>query len=575
MKPHAALLLSCVVALASCRGSTEQQRVLSYDFLMSGARLDAPVELAEFAPIGDARAASNTFTGRLVLDTLAQRNHFVLQKDEFALVTPARAGIGQLPVFDFKFVQDGHTLVPMTVGPVVNDHGWWEYVFGTGEVWDEDGDGGWTRAAVPFALKELREDCIHNGLLSFLFRDGGDVSQVAFQITGQTCLYLQFELRGLLPGRYEPGPVPRADAAVAAARLSRDSRIPVRSIARLGEDYENADPDAFGSAAEIDPADMTLYGFLIDGRHYVGGCSTPYGDYPYCDELALPSYSTAKSLVGGLGLMLLEAAYPGAAGTPVAGLVPECTEGWEDVTIEHALDMTTGHFERPDMHGDEDNAIDSRFFAEDHAGKIDVACNGFPRKAEPGTHLTYHTWDTYLAGTAMNAFLRLRQGPSADFFDDLIVRQIWEPLGLSRLAANTRRTYDDARQSYTGFGLTLKRDDVAKLARFIGEMDGRIDGAELLDRDLFDAIKQRVPGDPGLVAELESIRYNNGFRSFDVSSYIGCDNPAWVVVLSGFGGIIVAIMPNDTAYYYFSDGNVHRYLAAVRESHRIRPMCSQ
>jgi carboxymethylenebutenolidase len=40
------------------------------------------------------------------------------------------------------------------------------------------------------------------------------------------------------------------------------------------------------------------------------------------------------------------------------------------------------------------------------------------------------------------------------------------------------------------------------------------------------------------------------------------------------GGIIVAIMPNDTAYYYFSDGNVHRYLNAVRESHRIRPMCS-
>ena len=35
----------------------------------------------------------------------------------------------------------------------------------------------------------------------------------------------------------------------------------------------------------------------------------------------------------------------------------------------------------------------------------------------------------------------------------------------------------------------------------------------------------------------------------------------------------VAIMPNDTSYYYFSDGQVHRYLHAVRESHRIRPMC--
>jgi len=573
MKLRAVLLLTCVAALASCRGSSEQQRALSFDFLMTGARIDTPVELAEFAPPADAQAASNTFNGRLVLDTQAQSNHFVLQEDELNLVTPARPGIDRFPAFDFEFVQDGDYLVPMTVGPVLNDHGWWEYVFGTGTVWDENGDGGWSRAVVPFALKERREDCIHNGLLSFLFRDGGDLSQVALQITGQTCRYLQFEMRGLLHGRYEPGSVPGADAAIAAARQRRDTRIPVRSIARLGDDYENADPGAFGSVEEIDPAHMTLYGFLIDGLHYVGGCSTPYGDYPYCDELALPSYSTAKSLVGGLGLMLLEAAYPGAAGTPVAELVPECTEGWEDVTIEHALDMTTGHFGRPDMHGDEDSAINGRFFAEDHEGKIDVACNGFSRKAAPGTHLTYHTWDTYLAGTAMNAFLRQRQGPSADFFDDLLVRQIWEPLGLSRMAANTRRSYDDIQQPYTGFGLTLKRDDIAKLARFIGAMDGRFDGAELLDRGLFDAIKQRIPSDPGLVAELETIRYNNGFRSFDVSAYIGCGDPTWVVVLSGFGGIIVAIMPNDTAYYYFSDGNEHRYLAAVRESHRIRPMC--
>jgi hypothetical protein len=92
-------------------------------------------------------------------------------------------------------------------------------------------------------------------------------------------------------------------------------------------------------------------------------------------------------------------------------------------------------------------------------------------------------------------------------------------------------------------------------------------------RPLFDAAKQRVPGDPGKVAELETIYYNNGFRSFDVSSYLGCSDPIWVVVLSGFGGINFVVMPNDTAYYYFSDGGVHRYLHAVRESHRIRPMC--
>jgi hypothetical protein len=173
----------------------------------------------------------------------------------------------------------------------------------------------------------------------------------------------------------------------------------------------------------------------------------------------------------------------------------------------------------------------------------------------------------------MNYFLRSQRGSGADFFDDLVVSKLWQPLNLSRMAANTRRSYDEMQQPYTGFGLTLLRDDVAKLARFIGVQDGRIGDGPLLDRRLFDAIKQRNPNDHGMAAERATSRYNNGFRSFDVSSYIECEEPAWVVVLSGFGGINLAIMPNDTAYYYFSDGNVHRYLNAVRESHRIRPMC--
>ena len=76
-----------------------------------------------------------------------------------------------------------------------------------------------------------------------------------------------------------------------------------------------------------------------------------------------------------------------------------------------------------------------------------------------------------------------------------------------------------------------------------------------------------------MVAELPEIRYNNGFRIFDVAGRLNCGQPAYVTVLSGFGGINIVLMPNDTAYYYFSDGNVHRYLHAVRESHKIRPMC--
>ena len=573
MKLCAVLALVLAVGLPGCAPVEPASNALSFDTLISGTSLARPVSTREYAPGPDAGAPSNEFRGRLKADTSAKADHFLLLYDELALLTPESPAYDSLPVFDFEFVQDGSLLIPMNQGPVVNEHPWWEFVLRTGKVWDEPGDKGWSRAAIPFALKERREDCTHNGLMSFLFRDGGEVSSIAFQVTSQTCSYLQFDMSGLLAAEYQPGTVDNAAETVRAVRANRDSRMPKRAIAEIGAAYPDAVADAFGSAEEIAPEDMSAFGFIIDGVHYVGECRTPYGTYPYCDELALPSYSTAKSIVAGFGLMLLEAEYPGAKDALIAGLVPECDESWGDVTIENALDMTTGHYELPDMHGDEDAAIVSTFFLGDHREKIDFACNGFPRKADPGTHLSYHTWDTYLAGVAMNNFLRVRRDHHADFFDDLVVAKIWEPLGLSRLAAATRRTYDDVQQPHTGFGLTLLRDDVARLAQFIGPLDGRIEGADVLDRALFDAVKQRVPDDPGMVAELPSIRYNNGFRSFDVSSYIGCPEPVWVVVLSGFGGIIVAVMPNDTTYYYFSDGNVHRYLSAVRESHKIRPMC--
>jgi len=571
------IVLTCFVLLLQSCGDVplpgDGGRVLSYDLLMNGGAVAEPISLNEFSAAENASPASNRFSGRLRLETSAQSNHLDVLLDDLSLIVPERPGFGDLPAFDFEFVQDGEHLVPLIQGPVRNEHNWWEFVLRPGRVWDESTDNGYTRAAIPFALKERREDCIHNGLMIFLFNDAGETSNVVFQISNQTCLYLQFEMRGSLAANYEPGQVDGDTDAISLVAANRNSRLPLRPIEQISNDYPGTDSDEFGSTEEIDPDAMSLYGFIIDGVHYTGGCNTPHGRYPYCDEMALPSYSTAKSLVGGLGLMLMEKMYPGTASASIGDHVPECGDSWDDVTIEHALDMTTGHFRSPDLHADENSAISVRFFTGDHAEKINFACNEFPRSANPGEHLVYRTWDTYLAGFAINNRIKSLEGTDADFFDDLLVEKIWKPLRLSRLSQATRRTYDEVAQPYTGFGLTLLRDDVAKFAQLIGIDDGRIGGEDPLDRKLFDSIKQRNPDDPGKQAELETIFYNNGFRSFDVSGYLGCDEPVWVVVLSGYGGIIVAIMPNDTAYYYFSDGDVRRYLHAVRESHKIRPMC--
>jgi len=577
---HCGIILACITLLLQSCVEPEVQvvgdRILSYERLMNGTGLEEPLPLVEFTPSAGAIPASNSFSGRLSLLGDDASIEFSLLVDDLNMAAMLIPGMRQLPPFDFEFVQaDGH-LIPVDVGPIPSDHAWWEFILEPGPVWDEAGDAGYSRAALPFSLKERNADCIHNGLLSFLFNNAGEVSHVAFQISNQTCRYLQFEMRGLVQADYEPGDVTRAQETVAASERYRANRMPLRPMEQLETDYVGADAAEFGSVEEIDPSDMTFFGFVIDGVHYAGGCGTPFGDYPYCDEMAVPSYSTAKSFVGGLALMLAEKQYPGTAKALIADYVPECGQDWRGVTIEHALDMTTGHYDSSEPHVDEDAAIASRFFhGEDHATKIDFACNEYPRKSEPGEHWSYQTWATYLAGTAINNRLKSLFGNDADFYNDLLVEELWKPLGLSQLARQTRRTNDAIAQPFTGFGLTLLRDDIAKLAIFLGVSDGRLNDQEVLDRGLFDAIKQRIPDDPGMQAESDRIRYNNGFRTYNVADELGCENPTWLTTMSGFGGINIVLMPNDTAYYYFSDGNVHRYLHAVRESHKIRPMCQR
>ena len=571
-----ALIALASLLTQSCSDNSGPQssaRALSYDVLIHGVGLPRAVPLSEFTPPDNALAPSNRFSGRLRIKPETQDHFFRLLVDELDLVALNIPGMGQLPALDVDFVQGHGHLIPLVRTPIQSDHDWWEFILEPGPVWDQPDDHGYTRAAIPFSLKERNGDCIHNGLFSFLFNDQGEVSQLAFQITHQTCKYLQFELRALLAADYQQSKIATENAVVAAFDAEVKNRMVQRPIAMLAVDYPGTDVAKFGSVDEIKAKDMSVYGLVIDGIHYVGGCATSLGEYPYCDEMALPSYSLAKSLVGGLGLMRAEQLYPGLSDALISDYVPECSD-WDGVTMRHALNMATGRYKSAAAMVDEDAAIVSDFFiAEDHAAKINAACRLYPKKSEPGTRWVYHTSDIYLVGVALNGLLRERAGPGADFYTDLIVEDLWKPLKLSPLMHGTRRTRDPIAQPFTAWGLSLHRDDIAKIAAFLGPADGQLDGVEVLDRPMFDAIKQRIPGDGGLAAGSDKLRYINGFRSYDVTQLLQCEKQTWVTTMSGYGGIVLVLMPNDTAYYYFSDGGVFWYHQAVQESHRIRPMC--
>jgi hypothetical protein len=118
-------------------------------------------------------------------------------EDRFGYLEDPALQIDRLPAFRFELVQDGADLVPLRRGPQASDHPHWEFILEPGRVWDEAGDGGWSRAALPFALQERNANCTHNGLLTFLFRSDGAVSRVAWQIGSETCRYLKIDFWGM------------------------------------------------------------------------------------------------------------------------------------------------------------------------------------------------------------------------------------------------------------------------------------------------------------------------------------------------------------------------------------------
>ncbi len=573
--PVRALLWIALTAMSIACASARTE--LTYDTL-TGNR-SATVSLSAFTPDAGARAPTNRFEGSLRLRGVAHTR--TIERRE-ALVSAANLAVARtLPQdFDYELVQDGSDLLPVRRGPLPSTHGWWEFILEPGKVWNEPGDRGFSRAAIPFALQERNANCTHNGVLTFLFKTDGSISRAALQVSSETCLYLKIDLWALLEARYLPHPVAVKEQVVSSYHREVARRLPVETLARLAQDYPLLKTDHLAIASA---ASRTLYGLVINGVNYVSECPTRAGEYPYCDVLDLPSYSTAKSIFAALSLMRLQALTHAARSQLIrtwAG-APQCqTSAWDGVTFADALNMATGNYDSAAFEADEDDPKTAGLFlALTHREKIAFGCGAYPHRSPPGTLWAYRTSDTYVLGTALNGYFRSLPGHAGqDLFTDLLVKELFEPLGLSPLMATTRRTYDGVRQPFAGWGLTYHRDDIARIGRFLSVDDGRIGGEELLDREMLSSALQRNPADRGLpAADLAGFRYKNGFWARDVQHVLGCAQPTWIPFMSGFGGITVVLFPNGVVYYSFADDGALASFDWARvaiEVHKLASLCS-
>jgi len=466
-----------------------------------------------------------------------------------------------IPKFEIEISSLDGKVYPKNTKIIETNHLFWNIQFGVGSSKLEISSSN-TLITLPFSLIHKSANCIHNGIGVFSISNDNQISNIIFEIASETCAYYKFDYVGLYSANFQ--------FTNALPNLSNNSDKNIISIENLYKRY-NLTNKSFLNSDYIDPSNVTMFGLIDSNNHYVSSCMTRLGNYPFCDQILLPSYSLAKSIAGTFSLSLLESQYGSISNLYVSDLVPECYgRKWKNVTLNNLSDMSTGQYFNSIHDFDESSVASSEviFMFEEHKDKIKKACSAFPKKTKPGTRFVYHTSDTYILGLALNNYLQSNSNRK-DYFNDVLIPFL-ESNNLSQTSQSVLATNDNIKQSYTGWGMFFLRSDLDGLATIIHNIKNN-SSTQLTY--LYDALN---PNDNNSLLAIPSVNiyYNNGFwsRKFDKNIF-NCSEDVWIPFMSGFGGITFAFFPNGMSYYYFSDGYEFAWESAIFSSHSIKPFC--
>lgn len=553
-------------------GSIDRQLLSYADLTSTAPDLTSPVDDGAFRIPEQAAPPTHTFEGILRLRNTLQGGQSNAIKDDFGIARNWNGPIS-LPEHDFEFIQHGSHLIPSRQGLIYTGHSFFNMIVGPGRAWNESSDQGMTRATFPVTLVQRNQNCTFNGVMAFLF-DDKNISQVRYQFTQETCGYFKINLWGQLKAEYRPQKVKNAADIVQKHADEISNRMPEKPIEDLLVDFPQAGIDLAGFTKTIDATHVTTFGVVVNGIHYNAGCPTRFGHYAYCAQIRMASYSTAKSAFAGIAMMRLGQKYgPLFYTLPLKDYVPEVKKSsndWSNVRIYHTLDLRTGMFRSTDEEGSA--AMDAFIDSESYKDKMDAAVN-FPKSADPGVEFVYKTSDTFIGTVAMDKFYKENEGGKADIFN-MVRDEVYQPIHLSAGMMTILRTDNrDSGMPLGGLGLFWSPDDVAKMAVFLNNANGTIQGKAVLDSAKMREIFHRDRN--GQIDPDNSNHYKSGFwvEEFTKDKYpeYGCE--FWVPYMSGYGGISIAMLPDGVNFYLFSDNYEFGWETAVWELNKIATVC--
>ncbi len=537
--------------------------VLPTAVLLAGRAAPAPNPNAAFYPGSDALAAP-PFAGILSMHQTPLQTQPEIDK-------PMQDGRDArlFPAVSLEFFTLGELLVPVQRGEMVREvpgakASFWRVIPQVGRIWRENADGAWSRAAFPIMLVNDTDNDAHQGLATFVYRDG-EISNVAVQFVQQSAPYLlgrHFVAWTSVRADLMAADANALDGRRTAARAEFAGRLTAKPMRELAEAVHAGTLDGFGGP--LNPKWLVEAALVRGGILYYEDASTPYGIYPYPLEMRFGVRSVMKSIGAPLALLHLAEVYGPwvvtlKVGDYVAGLDPK----WKRIRFLDAANMSTGFggtgtFKtNPNdiLDGYLDGGYDSWFTARSHLDKLaQISANLRPYPWEPGTVVRYRDQDFYLLGAAIDGFLKSVRGPSADIWN-MLIEEVFRPIGILHApAVRTREAPDRDGLVWFNAGFYPSLDDLAKIA-LLYQQHGAQAGRQLLHRELTtdllearDAI--RKDGDSSLTRSTpENAADRTEFykMGFHFVPYVGSKSHRRhdLPTMSGFGENEVTIYPNQ------------------------------
>ena len=541
-----------------------------------GAR---PVQNALFMPVGTHGPARHRFEGTLSIPEFELRAALAATTVRAPNLLPGQA---LFPGVDLQFFEHVGHLVPLRRDAVRPQGGtaWYQIIVSPGQVWSEPSDDGLSRASFLFILVNDFSNNSHNGLATFLF-DDTRVSSLRLQITQEAAPWAVHDMWGQTPMAYRPHAIANR-AGLAEKYVQEVARdMPMRAWSKLAAvaEVDSVTPiiHQHGSFEGVSAA-----GLIVDGVIYAHPCRARYGDYPYCRHMRHGVYSVTKTMGAALTMLRLAQKFgPEIFDLKIADYVDIDVghDGWAEVTFAHVLGMAAGigyrsrQREPLKFEANEDNPTLLKWLRAPSAmDKLSMALNvGGDYPWGPGEVARYDTMHTFILSAAMDAFLKIREGPDADLWD-MVQTEILEPIGAYHVPIMRTVESDGGRGlPIMGFGLYLTIDDVAKVAALMHD-GGKYKDLQLLHpgklaEALYRTEKRGLP--TGGIGQDHDYHLSFWMKPFNDNK--GCE--LWLPKMMGYGGNIVMILPNRTTAFRFADNHQYAARDLALAAHDVRPLC--